>query len=49
MLVEANPRDWNWGNGLSLDDARNHNPNAWRGANLLGRILTHLRGELVLV
>ena len=49
MLVEANPRDWNWGNGLSLDDARNHDPNAWRGANLLGRILTHLRGELVLV
>ena len=47
LLVEANPRDWNWGNGLALEDPRNHNPNAWRGANLLGRILTKVREELV--
>ncbi|MEO0643156.1 MAG: NADAR family protein [Pseudomonadota bacterium] len=46
MLVEANPRDWNWGNGLAMDDPRNHDPNAWKGANLLGRILTKLRDEL---
>ncbi|MEM9085673.1 MAG: NADAR family protein [Pseudomonadota bacterium] len=47
MLVEANPRDWNWGNGLALDDARNHDPNAWRGANLLGRTLTCVRETLI--
>lgn len=46
MLVEANPRDWNWGNGLQIDDPANHDPGRWRGANLLGRILTFVRQEL---
>lgn len=46
MLVEANPRDWNWGNGLHIDDARNHDPAQWRGTNFLGRILSLIRGEL---
>ena len=46
MLVEANPRDWNWGNGLQIDDPRNHDPSAWKGANLLGRILTLIRMEM---
>lgn len=45
MLVEANPRDWNWGNGLSLDDPANHDPTSWKGENLLGRILTLVREE----
>lgn len=46
MLVEANPRDWNWGNGLQIDDPRNHDPASWRGTNYLGRILTLIRERL---
>jgi ribA/ribD-fused uncharacterized protein len=46
MLVEANPRDWNWGNGLHLDDPGNNDPSQWRGTNFLGRILTLIRDEL---
>ncbi len=46
MLVEANPRDWNWGNGLHIDDPGNQNPALWRGDNLLGRILTLVRDEI---
>lgn len=46
MLVEANPRDWNWGNGLAIDDPGNQRPDAWKGYNLLGRILTLVRDEV---
>ena len=46
MLVEANPRDSNWGNGLAIEDPGNHDPKAWRGANLLGRVLTKVRSDL---
>jgi len=46
MLVEANPRDWNWGNGLQIDDQGNLDPQLWRGTNFLGRILTLIRDEL---
>lgn len=46
MLVEANPRDWNWGNGLQIDDPGNHDPALWRGTNFLGRILTLVRERL---
>lgn len=45
MLVEANPRDWNWGNGLQIEDPANHDPNTWKGTNLLGRILTFVREQ----
>ena len=43
MLVEANPRDWNWGCGLSVDDPAISRPAEWPGENLLGRILTGVR------
>ena len=45
MLVEANPRDWNWGNGLHIDDPKNQDPAAWKGTNLLGRVLTLIREQ----
>lgn len=46
FLVEANPRDWVWGAGLSADDPAIADPAHWRGQNLLGRILTMVRSEL---
>jgi ribA/ribD-fused uncharacterized protein len=46
MLVEANPRDWIWGCGLAADDPGIQSPAAWRGENLLGRILTLVRQTL---
>ena len=46
MLVEANPRDWIWGVGLALDDPQVREPSAWKGTNLLGRVLTLVRAEL---
>lgn len=47
MLVEANPRDWIWGCGLSADDPAIIHPAEWKGANLLGRVLTHVRERLM--
>lgn len=47
MLVEANPRDWIWGIGRALDDPVGHAPVNWRGQNLLGRILTKVRADLI--
>lgn len=46
MLVEANVRDWIWGVGLAIDDPKVALPHEWRGANLLGRILTCVRTDL---
>jgi ribA/ribD-fused uncharacterized protein len=47
LLVEANPRDWIWGNGCAIDNASGHAPANWRGQNLLGLILTKVRIDLV--
>jgi ribA/ribD-fused uncharacterized protein len=45
-LVEASPYDRIWGIGLDATDPRALDPAAWRGQNLLGKILTALREEL---
>jgi ribA/ribD-fused uncharacterized protein len=46
-LVEASPLDRIWGVGLSAEDPRIQNPSQWRGQNLLGKVLTRLRDELL--
>ncbi len=46
-LVEASPYDRIWGIGLSATDPRAKDPAQWRGQNLLGKILTELRDELL--
>ncbi|HRC58076.1 MAG: NADAR family protein [Myxococcales bacterium] len=46
-LVEASPYDKIWGIGLAATDPRAQDPRKWRGHNLLGKILTSLREELL--
>jgi ribA/ribD-fused uncharacterized protein len=46
-LVEASPHDRIWGIGLDADDPRAANPAQWRGQNLLGKILTSVREQLL--
>jgi ribA/ribD-fused uncharacterized protein len=46
-LVEASPLDRIWGVGLGAEDPRLQDPTQWRGQNLLGKILTRLREELL--
>ena len=46
-LVEASPYDRIWGIGLAASDPRAQDPKTWRGQNLLGKLLTQLRDELL--
>ena len=46
-LVEASPYDRIWGIGLEASNPKAHNRATWRGANLLGKILTEVREELM--
>ncbi|EPX65260.1 hypothetical protein D187_000685 [Cystobacter fuscus DSM 2262] len=47
LLVEASPLDRIWGVGLSAEDPRIQDPAKWRGLNLLGKVLTRLREDLL--
>ena len=47
VLVEASPYDKIWGIGLAATDPRAKDPAQWRGQNLLGKILTELREQLI--
>lgn len=46
-LVEASPYDRIWGIGLAAADPRAQDPAQWRGQNLLGKVLTQLRDDLI--
>ncbi len=46
-LVEASPLDRIWGVGLKAEDPRIQDPAKWRGLNLLGKVLTRLREDLL--
>ncbi len=45
-MVEASPLDRIWGVGLRADDPRVHDPQQWRGLNLLGDALETVRDQL---
>jgi len=46
-IVEASPVDAIWGIGIAKDDSRRFNRAKWRGQNLLGKILTQLREDII--
>lgn len=45
-LVEASPYDCIWGIGVTVHDKRFKKPHLWKGQNLLGNALMHVRAEL---
>jgi ribA/ribD-fused uncharacterized protein len=46
-LVEASPMDRIWGIGMGSSNPNATDRTKWKGQNLLGRILTRLRDELL--
>ena len=46
-LVEASPYDTIWGIGMHADEPGVEDSNNWRGQNLLGKILTKLRKDII--
>ena len=47
VLVEASPYDAIWGVGLAADYKGIHDPNNWKGLNLLGFVLMEVRDFLL--
>ena len=45
ILVEASPYDPIWGIGIAEQDEAVHNPNRWRGLNLLGFAIMAVRAH----
>lgn len=46
ILAEAAPRDQIWGIGMDASENGADKPDNWKGQNLLGQILMHVRNEL---
>lgn len=46
-LVEASPTDCIWGIGMDVKHPDIENPQKWRGQNLLGKALDHVRNVLM--
>lgn len=46
-IVEASPVDAIWGIGIAPDDPLRFNRAKWKGQNLLGKILTQLRKDII--
>lgn len=46
-MVEASPYDRIWGIGMSKEEAELVDESQWRGQNLLGKVLTKLRDDLL--
>ncbi len=47
VFVEASPYDKIWGIGLKQDDPRCEDEKSWLGRNLLGRVITEARAEVL--
>ena len=47
-LAEASPFDRKWGIGLEPNNPKANDRSQWRGGNLLGRIITEVRDELIM-
>ena len=46
-FVEASPTDRIWGVGLAQDDPKIEDERNWRGQNLLGKVITQVRAEII--
>ena len=46
LLAECSPYDTKWGIGIDIHDLARQDVSAWKGKNLLGRILMEVREEL---
>ena len=46
ILAECAVKDTIWGIGLSMKDEKRFNTNAWRGQNILGKLLMETRNSI---